>query len=44
VLRLRIQLFVLVPQLIDLGGEFVDAVHALAQQDFQSSDMALLVC
>jgi len=35
VLRLGLKPFIPLPQLIDRGGEFVDPLHALAQQKFQ---------
>jgi hypothetical protein len=43
VLGLFVQLFISVPQLIDLGGERIDPGQALTQQDFQPLNSALLV-
>jgi hypothetical protein len=36
--------FVPLPELVDGGVEFVDPLHALAQQDFQPLGIALLGC
>ena len=43
VLSLFIQLFVLVPQLLDLGVQFIDPLQTLAQQEFEAADSALPV-
>jgi hypothetical protein len=42
-LRLRIQLFVLVSELVDLGGQFIDPLHPLTQEEFEPADSTLLV-
>jgi hypothetical protein len=41
--RPLIQLFVLVPQLVDLGDQLIDLGQPLAQQDFELTDEALPV-
>ena len=43
VLALGIQLVVLLPQLINLGGEIVDSRQAFAQKQFEAADSALTV-
>ena len=42
-LALGIQLVVLLPQLINLGGEIVDSRQAFAQKQFEAADSALTV-
>jgi hypothetical protein len=43
VLRLRIKLFVLVAELIDLGDKLVDLGQAFAEQGFEAADSAVPV-
>jgi hypothetical protein len=43
VLCLFIELFVLVPQLLDLRGQFIDLGQPLTQQKFEAADSALPV-
>jgi hypothetical protein len=43
-LVLQAQLFVPVPQLIDLGGQLIDLVQALVQQEFKSAGVLRLHC
>ena len=42
-LRIFIRVPAVLPELIDLGGELVDPLVALAQQDFESGGVALRV-